>query len=78
MILNPVTDCRYPCYDPFEEPFDYEAYDDPDEALAASNILSRRKRYMFGMFPGVDETSLLRDAIREFLLLVQLYDGYNV
>lgn len=70
----------YPSYDPFEEEpeFDDKLYEDPDEALAVISRRSQRKRYMVGLFPGVNESFLRRDAIREFLLLVPLYGTYDV
>lgn len=57
----------YPSYNPFEEDldFDYGVYEDPDEALAALGRRSQRKRYMVGLFPGVNESFLQRDCIRE-------------
>lgn len=47
-------------------------YEDVDEALAALGARSQRKRYMVGLFPGVNESFLQRDAIREFSYLSQL------
>ena len=66
-MLNTITDYMYPTYNPFEEPeIDYSIYEDPDEALAVISRSSNKKRYMVGMFPGVNEFFLQRDAIREF------------
>jgi len=57
----------YPSYDPFEEDPDLGSgvYEDADEALAVISHRSQRKRYMIGLFPGVNETFLQRDSIRE-------------
>lgn len=74
-MLSLVGDCIYPSYDPFEDlEFDHRMYEDADEALAALDRRSQRKRYMVGLFPGVNETFLHRGAIREFLPLVPLYE----
>ena len=68
-MLNPVADCIYPVYNPFEElEFDYRMYEDPEEALAVIDRRSQRKRYMIGLFPGVNELFLQRSAIRKFIL----------
>jgi len=76
---NLFTDYMYPSYDPFEDlDFDYKTYEDVDEALAVIDRLSRRKRYMVGLFPGVNESFLQRDSIRESLLLVPLYEACDV
>ncbi|KAF9646532.1 hypothetical protein BDM02DRAFT_3118464 [Thelephora ganbajun] len=58
-------DYMYPSYDPFEEDleFDYKIYEDADEALAVIDHRSQRKRYMVGLFPGVNESFLQRDSI---------------
>lgn len=60
----------YPSYDPFEEDPDlcHGVYEDADEALAVIGHRSQRKRYMVGLFPGVNESFLQRDSIRESLL----------
>jgi hypothetical protein len=80
VILTPVADCMYPCYDPFEEDleFDYTAYEDADEALAAIDRWSQRKRYMVGLFPGTNESCLQRDSICEFHPLVAIYEAHDV
>lgn len=67
MTLNSFADCVYPSYDPFEEDPDlgYEVYEDADEALAVISHRSQRKRYMVGLFPGVNESLLQRDSIRK-------------
>lgn len=79
-MLNFMTDYMYPSYDPFEEDleFDYTMYEDVDEALAAIDRRSQRKRYMVGLFPGTNESCLQRDSIREFLLPVTLYEAYDL
>lgn len=73
------TDYMYPSYDPFEEDLelDHEIYEDPDEALAVIDRRSQRKRYMVGLFPGVNESYLQRDSIRESCLRVPLYKACN-
>lgn len=70
----------YPSYDPFEEDeeFDWGACKDADEALAVYGHRSHRKRYMVGLFPGTNESSLQRDSIRESLLLVTLFQTCDV
>jgi len=70
----------YPSYDPFEEDLelDYKVYEDVDEALAIIDRRSQRKRYMIGLFPGVNEYFLQRDSIRESLLLVPPYKACDV
>lgn len=79
MVLNYVADYLYPIYDPFEDlEFDYSMYEDADEALEAISRRSHRKRYMVGLFPGVNESCLQRSAIREFFLPVSLYETYDV
>ena len=57
----------YPSFDPFEEDleFDYKTCEDVDEVLAIISRRSQRKRYMVGLFPGVNESFLQRDSIRE-------------
>ena len=75
LTLIPVADYMYPSYDPFEDfGLDYGTYEDVDDALALLDCTSRRKRYMVGLFPGVNESFLQRDAIRQFLFLVLLYE----
>lgn len=41
-------------------------------------VRSRRKRYMIGLFPGVNESFLQRDSIRESLLLAPVYKTCDV
>ena len=74
------TDYMYPSYDPFEEDleFDCKTYEDVEEALAVIDHKSQRKRYMVGLFPGVNESFLQRDSIRESLLLGTLFSGCDV
>ena len=75
-MLILVADYMYPHYDPFEETgFDYETYEDADEALALLDRIPQRKRYMIGLFPGVNEFFLQRDAIREVLLPISTPRG---
>ena len=71
MTVAPFADYMYPCYDPFEEDllFNCKAHGDADEVLAVIGRRSQRKRYMVGLFPGVNESFLQRDSIRESLLL---------
>jgi len=70
----------YPSYDPFEEDLelDYNICEDVDEALAIIDRMSQRKRYMVGLFPGVNECSLQRDSIRESLLPIPPYKTNDV
>lgn len=79
-MLTFVTDCMYPSYDPFEEDpeFGCRTYEDPEEALAVIDRRSQRKRYMVGLFPGVNESFLRRYSIRESRLQVQLCEACNV
>ena len=73
------ADYMYPSYDPFEDQeCDYGTYEDVDEALAIIGRRSQRKRYMVGLFPGVNESFLQRDVIRESLRLVPFYEACNV
>ena len=74
------ADYMYPSFDPFEEDpeFDYKTCEDPDEALAIISRRSQRKRYMVGLFPGVNESFLQRDCIRECPLLGPLYEASDV
>jgi len=70
----------YPSYDPFEEglEFDCRVYEDAEEALAVIDRKSQRKRYMVGLFPGVNESFLQRGSIREFLPLGTFYEACDV
>jgi hypothetical protein len=78
-MLTPVVDHIYPSYDPFEDlGLDYSICEDVDDALALLDRTSQRKRYMVGLFPGVNESFLQRDAIREFFMLVPFYEVYHV
>lgn len=78
-MLNSVADYLYPSFDPFENvDLDYGTDEDPDEVLAALDRRSRCKRYMVGLFPGVNECLLQRGAIREFLLMVPFHDIYEI
>ena len=65
------TDYMYPSYDPFEEDLDFDPkiYEDADEALAVIDRRSQRKRYMVGLFPGVNESFLQCGSIRKSSLL---------
>jgi len=67
MTLTCSADYMYPSFDPFEEDleFDYRMFEDADEALAVMERRSQRKRYMVGLFPGVNESFLQRDSIRK-------------
>lgn len=79
-MLTFFADYMYPSYDPFEEDLDldYGVYEDPDEALAIIGRRSQRKRYMVGLFPGVNESFLQRDSIRESLMRIPLYEACDV
>ena len=69
----------YPSYDPFEKlEFDYKIFEDADEALAAIGRRSQRKRYMVGLFPGVNESFLQRDSIRRSLPLIPLDEACDI
>ena len=79
-MLTFVTDYMYPSYDPFEEDpeFGCRTYEDPEEALAVIGRRSQRKRYMVGLFPGVNESFLRRYSIRESRSRVLLCEACNV
>ena len=80
-MTEPISaDYMYPSYDPFEEglEFDCKTYDDVEEALAVIDRKSQRKRYMVGLFPGVNESFLQRDSIRESPLPATLYNACDV
>ena len=80
-MTEPFTaDYMYPSYDPFEEglEFDCKTYEDVEEALAVIDRKSQRKRYMVGLFPGVNESFLQRDSIRKSLQLGTLYNVCDV
>jgi len=74
------ADYMYPSYDPFEEDLelDCKAYEDPDEALAVIDRRAQRKRYMVGLFPGVNESFLQRDSIRKSPLLDALCKACDI
>ena len=79
-MLTFITDCMHPFFDPFEEEpeFGCGIYEDPEEALAVIERRSQRKRYMVGLFPGVNESFLRRYSIRESHSRVILCKGPNV